>query len=141
LARQGTKSKAYEDLGVVCANPRWGWSGHSLDESKVALLFWEDKFDETKGLYDDTDWPDPSTAHKLGNKQRIKDIKLARRSDDKTVYAVMARAKLPITEPRKIDRAYAMHKFKMKITYFDEESGKFCAVRVPTDVKTDGVTK
>jgi hypothetical protein len=141
MARQGTKSKAYEDFGIVCANPRWGWSGHSIDKSKVALLFWEDKFDETKGLYDDTDWPDPSTTHKLGNKERIKDIKLARRRSDSVVHAVIARAKLPITEPRKIDRAYAMHRFKMKITDFDEETGKFRAERVPADVKTDGVAK
>jgi hypothetical protein len=130
LAGKGTRSKAYEDLGIVCANPRWGWSGRSVDQSKVALLFWFDKLNNRRMIYNDTGWGDTKIVRKTGNKQRMRDIKHAIEHLDGLVHLVVAKAKNDQLLDRRIKEAYPIHRFLMKITHFDDVTGEWCAEQI-----------
>jgi hypothetical protein len=128
-----TKTAAFSELGTVCKNPRWSWSGQSPDGKIVALTFWQDKLLKNQNAmldYNDTAWKSPKVASRPGNKERMKDIQHAIEHLSSVVHVVVAIAKDPDADPREIQEAFARPDILMKITYFDDVTGEWCAEQI-----------
>lgn len=89
------KVEAYAALGAALKNERWAWSGHSEDETTVVVTLWSDKLREVPGggvRYDLFEAPDlDAWRTKRGNRERIRDLVLARDRCDGLFKVVVGR--------------------------------------------------
>lgn len=53
MGKSWTHKECFDYFGVVPKNPRWSWSGRSPAgaEPKIAVTFWQDKFEEQGKRY------------------------------------------------------------------------------------------
>lgn len=125
-----TKKSAFAHFGAKATNSRWGWSARNEDGTTVVLTVWDDEFD-----------PDEPNAkidmfghrnlrrwqHALGNKDRIKHLKLARDNCGALFHIVVATARDVNASPRSTRRVRP-HPRVMRLTELNEETGEFRAV-------------
>lgn len=127
------KVEAYAALGAALKNERWAWSGHSGDETKVVVTLWDDKLRPVPGgvRYDIFDAPDlDAWRAKRGNRERIRDLVLARDRCDGLFGVVMGRANE--TGDAMLDGSVyeAAPDITMRLIDLDETTGEFSAESV-----------
>ena len=124
------KVEAYAALGAALKNERWAWSGHSEDEAVVVVTLWADKLRAVPGgfRYDLFEAPDlEAWRTKRGNRERIRDLVLARDRCDGLFKVVIGRANETghamlegsVYEPRP--------DLVMRLIDLDEATGEFSA--------------
>ena len=127
------KIEAYAALGAVLKNERWAWSGHSEDETTVVVTLWDDKLREVpRGVrYDIFDDPDIETwRSKRGNRERIRDLVLARDRCDGLFRVVLGRTN-PGGDAMLAGSLYeARPDITMRLIDLDESTGAFSAESV-----------
>ncbi len=124
------KVEAYAALGAVLKNERWAWSGHSEDETTVVVTLWADKLREVPGggvRYDLYDAPDLDTwRSKRGNRERIRDLVLARDHSEGLFKVVIGRAN-DTGDAMAEGSVYEVSDLTMRLIDLDETTGEFSA--------------
>ena len=123
------KVEAYAALGAELKNERWAWSGHGPDGRTVAVTLWEDKLREVPGgvRYDIFDDPDlPAWRAKRGNRERIRDLMLARDRCDGLFKVVIGRANAA-GDARLEGSGDEASDMVMRLIDLDETTGEFSA--------------
>ena len=123
------KVEAYAALGAALKNERWAWSGHSDDETTVVVTLWADKLRDVPGgvRYDLFDAPDRDTWRtKRGNRERIRDLVLARDRCDGLFRAVIGRAN-EAGDAMLEGSVYDASDIVMRLIDLDETTGEFSA--------------
>ena len=125
------KVEAYAALGAVLKNERWAWSGHSEDETAVVVTLWADKLRAVPGggmRYDLFDAPDlDAWRTKRGNRERIRDLVLARDRCDGRFRAVGGRANAGGDAMLEGSVYEARPDLVMRLIDLDEATGEFSA--------------
>lgn len=127
------KVEAYAALGAALKNERWAWSGHSEDEATVVVTLWADKLREVPGggtRYDLFDAPDlEAWRTKRGNRERIRDLLLAREKSDGLFKVVIGRAN-ETGDAMAEGSLYEASDIVMRLIDLDERTGEFSAESV-----------
>ena len=124
------KIEAYASLGAELKNERWAWSGHSADETIVVVTLWEDKIRPVEGgiRYDIFDDPDLETWRtKRGNRERIRDLVLARERCDGLFRVVVGRVNETGDAMLEGSLYEARPDLTMRLIDLDEKTGEFSA--------------
>ena len=124
------KIEAYASLGAELKNERWAWSGHSTDETTVVVTLWQDKIRAVDGgvRYDIFDDPDlESWRTKRGNRERIRDLVLARDRCDGLFRVVVGRANETGDAMLEGSLYEARPDLTMRLIDLDEKTGEFSA--------------
>ncbi len=127
------KVESYAALGAVLKNERWAWSGHSEDENTVVVTLWDDKLRHVPGgvRYDIFDDPDlEAWRTKRGNRERIRDLVLARDRCDGLFRVVMGRANAGGDAMLEGSVYEAAPDITMRLIDLDETTGEFSAESV-----------
>ena len=123
------KVEAYAALGAALKNERWAWSGHGEDGATVVLTLWADKLREVPGgvRYDLFDAPDlDAWRTKRGNRERIRDLQLARDRADGLFRVVIGRAN-EAGDAMAEGSVYEASDIVMRLIDLDESTGEFSA--------------
>lgn len=123
------KVEAYAALGAALKNERWAWSGHGEDGATVVLTLWADKLREVPGgvRYDLFDAPDlDAWRTKRGNRERIRDLQLARDHADGLFKVVIGRAN-EAGDAMTEGSVYEPSDIVMRLIDLDEATGEFSA--------------
>ena len=124
------KVEAYAALGAALKNERWAWSGHSEDEATVVVTLWADKLRDVPGgghRYDLFDAPDlEAWRTKRGNRERIRDLALARDRCGGLFKAVIGRANAA-GDAMLEGSVYEASDVVMRLIDLDERTGEFSA--------------
>ena len=127
------KLEAYAALGAVLKNERWAWSGHSADGATVVVTLWDDKLRAVPGggvrydLFEASDLEDWRT--KRGNRERIRDLALARDRCDGLFKVVIGRAN-EAGDAMTEGSVYEASEIAMRLIDLDEATGEFSAESV-----------
>lgn len=124
------KVEAYAALGAVLKNERWAWSGHSADEAVVVVTLWADKLRAVPGgfRYDLFEAPDREAWRtKRGNRERIRDLVLARERCDGLFKVVVGRANEAGDAMLEGSVYEARPDLVMRLIDLDEATGEFSA--------------
>ncbi len=124
------KVEAYAALGAELKNDRWAWSGHSADETSVVVTLWDDKIRPVEGgiRYDIFDDPDLELWRtKRGNRERIRDLVLARDRCDGLFRVVVGRANAAGDAMLEGSLYEARPDLTMRLIDLDEKTGEFSA--------------
>ncbi len=124
------KVEAYAALNAALKNERWAWSGHSADETSVVVTLWDDKIRPVEGgvRYDIFDDPDLETWRtKRGNRERIRDLILARDRCDGLFRVVVARPNQAGDAMLEGSLYEARPDLTMRLIDLDEKTGEFSA--------------
>ena len=124
------KIEAYASLGAELKNERWAWSGHSEDGTTVVVTLWDDKIRPVEGgiRYDIFDDPDlESWRTKRGNRERIRDLVLARDKCDGLFRVVVGRANETGNAMLEGSLYEARPDLTMRLIDLDEKTGEFSA--------------
>jgi hypothetical protein len=125
-------------FGAAGKNPRWSWSGRSLDGETVVINLWRDRVQRENGLmvYDEFARPDlqdpehlPAWMARPGNRERVENLTWARDHCDGYFRVIIIVAKDTNADPREIAECYPQQKLRMRITDLDEQTGRFRAVQ------------
>ncbi len=124
------KIEAYAALGAVLKNERWAWSGHGEDGTTVVVTLWADKLREVPGggvRYDLFDAPDlDAWRSKRGNRERIRDLVLARDHANGLFKVVIGRAN-EAGDAMAEGSVYEASDVVMRLIDLDETTGEFSA--------------
>jgi hypothetical protein len=123
------KVEAYAALGAALKNERWAWSGHGEDGATVVVTLWADKLREVPGgvRYDLFDAPDlDAWRTKRGNRERIRDLQLARDRADGLFKVVIGRAN-EAGDAMTEGSFYEPSDIVMRLIDLDEATGEFSA--------------
>ncbi|RYC30983.1 hypothetical protein D3273_15710 [Lichenibacterium minor] len=123
------KVEAYAALGAALKNERWAWSGHGEDGATVVVTLWADKLREVPGgvRYDLFDAPDlDAWRTKRGNRERIRDLQLARDRADGLFKVVIGRAN-EAGDAMTEGSVYEPSDIVMRLIDLDEATGEFSA--------------
>ena len=124
------KVEAYAALGAALKNERWAWSGHGADGATVVVTLWADKLRPVPGggyRYDLFDAPDrDSWRTKRGNRERIRDLLLARERADGLFKVVVGRANAG-GDAMLEGSVYEASDITMRLIDLDERTGEFSA--------------
>ena len=124
------KIEAYASFGANLKNERWSWSGHSADETIVVVTLWQDKIRPVEGgiRYDIFDDPElESWRTKRGNRERIRDLVLARDRCDGLFRVVVGRANETGDAMLEGSLYEARPDLTMRLIDLDEKTGEFSA--------------
>ena len=125
------KVEAYAALGAALKNERWAWSGHSEDGTAVVLTLWADKLRAVPGggvRYDIFDAPDlDAWRTKRGNRERIRDLVLARERCDGLFRVVVGRVNEAGDAMLEGSVYEARPDLVMRLIDLDEATGEFSA--------------
>lgn len=126
MQRTTTLKDAFGHFGTVPRNSRWAWSAVSPDGKTVALTVWDHEWRDG-GL----DYHDPAKRerwmHKLGNKDRIRNLQHAIVHCNGEVRVVRVTAIDPKAEHRQIKARRADPDTVLKISDLDPVTGEFRA--------------
>jgi hypothetical protein len=123
------KVEAFAHYGVVLKNDVWSWSGVAPN-GEVVLSLWKDQFNYRSKPISWSNENDPSFSEwkdSLGNIERIENLKIARNKAGGRFRVVVISAIDMEEYPRSIKDAYPRPNMIMKLTNFDETTGKFGA--------------
>ena len=124
------KIEAYAAFGAELKNERWAWSGHNADETIVVVTLWDDKIRRVEGgvRYDIVDDPDLETWRtKRGNRERIRDLVLARDRCEGLFRVVAGRANETGDAMLEGSLYEARPDLTMRLIDLDEKTGEFSA--------------
>ena len=122
---------AFGFFGTKATNHVWGWSAVSEDQKTVAVTIWSDSVGPD-GVVDKFGHPELDWwKDRLGNKDRIKNFKIARANCGGVFRVVWIEAEAQGAKVRSIARARPIIDWAMKLTDLNEETGEFRAIRVP----------
>jgi hypothetical protein len=129
MAKTTTLAEAFAHFGTVARNPRWAWSAVSPDLRRVAVTLWEDQVrpDGSVNLFGH-----PKVERwqsQPGNKDRIRNLKIARDNCGGLFHVVWVRARDIDAVPREIADRYPDDGIVMRLVDLDEQTGEFSAVR------------
>ncbi len=128
------KVEAYAALGAALKNERWAWSGRSADETTVVVTLWADKLREVPGggfRYDLFEAPDlEAWRSKRGNRERIRDLALARQRCGGLFKVVIGRANEAGDAMLEGSVYEAAPQLTMRLIDLDETTGEFSAESV-----------
>jgi hypothetical protein len=129
VARQWSKTEAFEHFGIELENVRWSWSGISSDGATVALVLWQDvvKRDGPNHVYRDDEDPDAEWRQRIGSKRRTEHLKHTRDRLGGRFRAVIAKAVDVTADPRQIERCFPQEGVWWQLDTFDEITGAFTA--------------
>ena len=124
------KVEAYASFGAELKNERWSWSGHTPGGTTVVVTLWQDKIRPVEGgiRYDIYDDPDLETWRtKRGNRERIRDLVLARERCDGLFRVVVGRAN--DTGDAMLEGSFyeARPDLTMRLIDLDQKTGAFSA--------------
>lgn len=126
MPRTTTLTDAFDFFGTVPRNPRWAWSAISPDGKTVALTVWDHEWSGGE-----LDYHDPARRarwmHKLGNKDRIRNLQHAIAHCNGEVRVVRVTAVDPNSERRQIKARRADPNTILKIRDLNPLSGEFRA--------------
>jgi Protein NO VEIN, C-terminal len=133
MAKRWTHKSAFEFYGARASNPRWSWSARSSDGAIVVLTLWKDELRRRNGktIYvakrrsSGSNW-----INRAGNRERLENLKWARDHCKGLFHVVLAVAEDEHASPRRILRCNPRPDLVMRITYLDEETGEFRAVKI-----------
>ncbi|HEY2708250.1 MAG TPA: hypothetical protein VGI95_09365 [Caulobacteraceae bacterium] len=132
-----TLAKAFAHFGATATNGRWAWSARNADGTTIVLTLWDDEIDDdgatvTADFFNR--WNLPVWRDRLGNRDRIKNLRLARDCAGGLFRVVMVTAKDPQALTRSIIRRYPHPTLVMKLLDgsdgLNEVTGEFRAVSV-----------
>jgi hypothetical protein len=130
MGKKTTLAGAFAHFGTIARNPRWSWSAVSPDQKTVAVTLWEDQI-SADGSVDFFGHPKLDRwQSQPGNKDRIRNLKIARDNCDGLFRVVRVIAKDVQAIPREIADRRPDDDTVMKLTDLNEETGEFSAVRV-----------
>ena len=125
-----TLRDAFAFFGTKATNPVWGWSAVSPDQKTVAVTIWSDSIG-ADGTVDKFGHPDLEWwKGRLGNKNRIKNLKIARENCGGLFRVVWIEAEDEGAKVKSVARARPIIDYAMKLTNLDEETREFRAIRV-----------
>lgn len=125
-----TLAEAFAFFGTYPANARWSWSGVSPDGKTVAVTIWEHEVG-ADGSIDDFGHPDlASWTSKPGNRERIRNLMLARDNCGGLFHVIWVTARDLNEDPWRIAGRWPEEDFMMKLVDLDESTGEFSAVLV-----------
>lgn len=133
----GPLEKAFDHFKAKRANKRWSWSGLNMETKTVVLTLWEDEISDLNKLpvvYSNRGKNVHLWADKLGNKERIKYLKWARAHCNSQFKVIITIARDPKKRPKTIKKCYPAQNLVMRLTYFNEVTGDFCAESVKANV-------
>jgi hypothetical protein len=128
-----TLVKAFDHFGATAANARWAWSARNADGTTIVLTLWDDEIDDdgTTVTADFFNRPNlPVWKDRLGNRDRIKNLRLARDCAGGLFRVVIVTAKDPRAVPRSIIRRCPHPTLVMRLDRLNETTGEFRAVSV-----------
>ena len=129
MAKTTTLAAAFQHFGTYPSNPRWSWSAVSPDQKAVAVTLWEDQINPDCSVNFFGDEELERWQPKPGNKERIRNLKIARTNCGGRFHVVVVKARDPNEFPRKIIDRYPAD-YMMRLVDLDEETGEFSAERV-----------
>ncbi len=127
-----SKSKAFAFFKAKAKNAQWSWSAIS-DTGEVVITLWRDEINyKTKPVSCDffghpklADWID-----RLGNRERIENLKYARDHRGGLFRVVIMAAIDPAAEPRQIREAFPQPNMFWRLVALNEDTGEFRAEMV-----------
>jgi hypothetical protein len=127
-----TRTDAFAYFGARGKNPRWSWSARSADGKTVVLTMWQDEFSSIDGIttYATRSQKSVDWGGRLGNQERIENLRWARANCDGLVRVVIAVATDTKARVRTIERCFPHPKLIMRIADLNENTGEFRAVNV-----------
>ena len=129
MAEKWTHRACFEHFGTIPKNPRWSWSGRSLDGNIVSVTFWQDQFEEGGRIYRGRRRPSEAIG-KAGRTELLENLKWARDNCDGVLRIIIAIAKDPKAEPRSISECFPQKTLRMRIISLDETTGEYVAERI-----------
>jgi hypothetical protein len=133
MARNWTLADAFAYDGAIARNSRWGRSARSPDGRTVVITLWDDEIDDDGNTVVADMFGHERLhlwKHKLGNRDRIKNLVWARDRCDRLFRVVMVTAKDSKASPRSIAKLYPHKTLVMKLVRLDENTGEFRAESV-----------
>jgi hypothetical protein len=130
MARKLTHKECFDFFGVVPKNPRWSWSGRSLDGQVVAVTFWQDQFEDGGRVYRGRRRASEPVMSKPGRTELLENLKWAYENCDGVIRIIIAIPKDRTAEPRSILECFPHKTLRMRITQFDEAAGLYVAERI-----------
>ena len=124
---------AFDYFGACRKNPRWSWSGRSLDGETVVLTLWKDQITDLKQrpvVCDNYGKNVHLWTKKPGNRERIENLIWARDHCNARFRVILVTARDEHKQPRTIKDCYPDPHLVMQLTDLDEETGEFCAESV-----------
>ncbi|MER8743126.1 hypothetical protein NKH54_08570 [Mesorhizobium sp. M1004] len=122
--------ESFACYGAVPINPVWSWSARTSDKSAVVVTLWQDRLFRQGGqlFYDDVAIDTKDWSPRLGNKERLENLRWARDNCDGRFRAIIRIARDVNAQPRKGRReSYVQPNLWMTLTYLDETTGEFRA--------------
>lgn len=122
------KVAAFAEYGVTLTNDRWSWSG--LVPKEVVITLWDDEIDYNSAPVKYSSFGNHQLNHwklSLGNKERIKNLKIARDQLDGRFRVVLVYPKTTHGYPREVKNAVARKDMIMKLKELNEKTGEFSA--------------
>lgn len=131
MAQKWSHSDCFEFYDTRPKNPRWSWSGRSVDGQTVAVTLWQDRFQEGGRIYRNADTDRPGEwRSRPGFVELLENLAHARQHLDGRVRVILAKARDPHAAPRSIDRCWPQPNMLMKVTALDLDEGKFTLERI-----------
>jgi hypothetical protein len=126
-----TRTEAFAEYGAKGKNARWSWSARNEDEKIIVLTLWQNELIRdgknlayySKARKDAVEW-----SNKLGNKERLENLKWCMENCDGRFRVVIAIAKDDKAVPRSIKECFPKKELIMRITDLNEETGEFQAI-------------
>jgi hypothetical protein len=131
VPKQYSHTDCFEYFNTVPRNPRWSWSGRSVDGQDVAVTLWQDRFEEGGRLYRSwaTDRP-REWRSRPGFVELVENLVHARDHLCGMVHVILALPKDKDAQPRSIARCFPQPKLKMRVVELNEQEGTFLLERV-----------
>ena len=131
MPKKWTKREAFAELGAVCVNDRWSWSGRSADQKTIVATCWQDEFYSKDGrMFYAWRGVDPENPHaRLGVAEMMENLTLACENCDGLFKVVVTIAKSRTSLKKEIAECFPS-KMLMRVLYLDIEKAAFVAERV-----------
>lgn len=130
MRKNWTLKDAFGHFGAVAKNPRWSWSARSADAKTVVLTWWTDetRYDGDRLIFDMVNHPRLDIWRgRKGNRDRIRNLKLARDNCDGLFRIVWCKARDTKADVREATERWPDNDLRMRLTFLDENTGEFRA--------------
>jgi hypothetical protein len=126
MPKKWTHADCFAYFNTVPKNPRWSWSGRSVDGTIVAVTLWQDQFEDKGVVYRNSKHDVPGEWRtRPGFVELIENLAYARDHLDGVVRIILARPKDPDARPRAIKHCFPHEKMRMKVFELDTDAGTF----------------
>jgi len=120
-----THTAAFAFFGTKPRNVQWSWSARNEDTKVVAVTLWRHEFSKEGNTQVYERGPAlPHVKSRPGHTELMSNLRYALEECDGFVKVIIAVAKDPKADPKKIDRCSPTN-MKVRVASLDEESGAF----------------